>query len=96
MSNVAGAVGRFADLVLRGRGNPVLSDPEICLDLFWPAEIPNRFEDLAVKTVVVATHYLDRNQVACDTEVLRPASGGSIAVPGLSYLAMRCSSTAWL
>lgn len=25
-------VGRFADLVLRGRGNPVLLDPEICLD----------------------------------------------------------------
>lgn len=29
-------VGRFADLVPRGRGNPVLLDPEICLHLFWP------------------------------------------------------------
>jgi NTE family protein len=29
-------VGRFADLVLRGRGNPVLLDPGICLSLFWP------------------------------------------------------------
>jgi NTE family protein len=36
-------VGRFSDLVLRGRGNPVLLDPEICLDLFWPAEMPDRF-----------------------------------------------------
>lgn len=33
-------VGRFAALVLRGRGNPVLLDPEICLDLFWPAGTP--------------------------------------------------------
>jgi NTE family protein len=41
-------VGRFADLVLRGRGNPVLLDPEICLDLFWPTAMPNRFEDLEI------------------------------------------------
>jgi hypothetical protein len=27
--------GRLADLVLLGRGNPVLLAPEICLDLFW-------------------------------------------------------------
>src|ERR1700681_4060381 len=32
-------VGRFADLVLRGRGNPVLLDAEIFLDLFWPADM---------------------------------------------------------
>src|SRR5208337_4078532 len=42
-------VGRFADLVLRGRGNPVLLDPEIFLELFWPAEMPETFESLAVK-----------------------------------------------
>ena len=33
-------VGRFSDLVLRGRGNPVLLDGEICLDLFWPEAVP--------------------------------------------------------
>jgi NTE family protein len=43
-------VGRFADLVLRGRGNPVLLDPEICLDLFWPSGMPSRFEDILVAT----------------------------------------------
>ena len=76
-------VGRFADLVLRGRGNPVLLDPEICLDLFWPAEMPDCFEDLAIKTIVVATNYLDRNEVAYDAGPLRPAVAGSMAIPGL-------------
>lgn len=76
-------VGRFADLVLRGHGNPVLLDPEICLDLFWPAGMPGRFEDLAIKTTVVATNYLGRNEVAYDTGPLRPAVAGSMAIPGL-------------
>jgi NTE family protein len=76
-------VGRFADLVLRGRGNPVLLDPEICLDLFWPAGMPGRFEDLAIKTIVVATNYLGRSEVAYDAGPLRPAVAGSMAIPGL-------------
>jgi NTE family protein len=76
-------VGRFADLVLRGRGNPVLLDPEICLDLFWPDRMPSRFEDLTIKTIVVATNYLDRSEVAYDTGLLRPAVAGSMAIPGL-------------
>jgi NTE family protein len=76
-------VGRFADLVLRGRGNPVLLDPEICLDLFWSTAMPNRFEDLEIKTIVVATNYLDRNEVAFDAGPLRPAVAGSMAIPGL-------------
>jgi NTE family protein len=57
-------VGRFADLVLRGRGNPVLLDAEICLDLFRPSGMPALFEDLVIKTIVVATNYLDRKEVA--------------------------------
>jgi NTE family protein len=76
-------VGRFADLVLRGRGNPVLLDPEICLDLFWPPGMPSRFEDLGIKTIVVATNYLGRNEVAYDSGPLRPAVAGSMAIPGL-------------
>lgn len=76
-------VGRFADLVLRGRGNPVLLDPEICLDLFWPSGMPSRFEDLAIKTIVVATNYVDRNEVVYEAGPLRPAVAGSMAIPGL-------------
>jgi hypothetical protein len=44
-------VGRFADLVLRGRGNPVLLASEICLDVFWLSGMPSRFEDLAIKNL---------------------------------------------
>ncbi|MGC9955383.1 patatin-like phospholipase family protein [Roseiarcus sp.] len=66
-------VGRFADLVLRGRGTPVLLDPEICLDLFWPSGMPSRFEDLDIETIIVATDYLSRNEVAYDARPLRPA-----------------------
>lgn len=69
-------VGRFADLVLRGRGNPVLLDPEICLDLFWPSGMPSRFEDLDIETIIVATDYLSRNEVAYDAGPLKPAVAG--------------------
>jgi NTE family protein len=76
-------VGRFADLVLRGRGNPMLLDPEIFLELFWPAEIPEMFEDLATKTFVVATNYSDRNEIVFRSGPLGPAVAGSMAIPGL-------------
>jgi NTE family protein len=76
-------VGRFADLVLQGRGNPVLLDPEICLDLFWPVGMPCRFEDLDIKTIVVATSYLNRKEAVYHSGSLRPAVAGSMAIPGL-------------
>ncbi len=76
-------VGRFADLVLRGRGNPVLLDPEIFLDLFWPAGVPEKFEALAIKTFVVATNYSDRNELVFRSGPLKPAVAGSMAIPGL-------------
>ncbi len=76
-------VGRFADLVLRGRGNPVLLDPEIFLELFWPAGVPEAFEDLAIKTIVVATNYSDRNEAVFHSGPLTAAVAGSMAIPGL-------------
>jgi NTE family protein len=76
-------VGRFADLLLRGRGNPVLLDAEIFLDLFWPADMPEMFEDLAIKTTVVATSYTDRSEIVFQSGPLGPAVAGSMAIPGL-------------
>ncbi len=76
-------VGRFADLVIRGRGNPVLLDPEIFLELFWPAEMPETFESLAVKMLAVATNFLDRNEIVYRSGPLMPAVAGSMAIPGL-------------
>jgi NTE family protein len=76
-------VGRFADLVLRGHGNPVLLDAEVFLDLFWPVGMPQLFENLTTRTIIVATNYLGRNEVAYETGLLRPAVAGSMAIPGL-------------
>ena len=76
-------VGRFADLLLRGRGNPVLLDPEIFLDLFWPAGVPNSFEELAIRTFVVATNYSDRKEAVFQSGSLTAAVAGSMAIPGL-------------
>jgi len=87
-SNVLGKllrarVGRFADLVLRGRGNPVLLDPEIVLELFWPAGVPEDFDDLAIRTIVVATNYSERNEAVFQSGSLSAAVAGSMAIPGL-------------
>jgi NTE family protein len=76
-------VGRFADLVFRGRGNPVLLDGEICLDLFWPEAVPDFFEELAIPLHVVATDFYNRCEIVLTEGALGPAVAGSMALPGL-------------
>ncbi len=76
-------VGRFADLVLRGRGNPVLLDGEICLDLFWPDAVPDFFDELSIPLHVVATDFHNRREVIIANGPLGPAVAGSMAIPGL-------------
>jgi NTE family protein len=76
-------VGRFSDLVLRGRGNPVLLDGEICLDLFWPEAVPDFFEELAKPLLVVATDFYERRELVMSSGALGPAVAGSMAIPGL-------------
>jgi NTE family protein len=76
-------VGRFSDLVLRGRGNPVLLDGEVCLDLFWPEAVPEFFEELAKPLLVVATDFYDRRELVMSSGALGPAVAGSMAIPGL-------------
>lgn len=76
-------VGRFSDLVLHGRGNPVLLDGEVCLDLFWPEAVPDFFEGLAKPLLVVATDFYDRRELVISSGALGPAVAGSMAIPGL-------------
>jgi NTE family protein len=76
-------VGRFSDLVLHVRGNPVLLDSEICLDEFWPAAVPDFFEQLAKPLLVVATDFYDRSELVISSGALGPAVAGSMAIPGL-------------
>ncbi len=58
-------------------------DPEIVLELFWPTKMPENFESLAIKLLVVATNYSDRNEIIYQSGPLRPAVAGSMAIPGL-------------
>ncbi|THD42374.1 MAG: patatin-like phospholipase family protein [Bradyrhizobium sp.] len=75
-------VGRFSDLVFRGRGNPVLLDGEICLDLFWPTEVPDFFEELSTPLLVIATDFHRRCEFVMSRGPLGPAVAGSMAIPG--------------
>lgn len=76
-------VGKISDMFQRGLGNPVLVDSERLLDLFWPDAVPDRFEDLALPFVAMASDYHLRTQVAFSTGPLTPAVAASMAIPGL-------------
>ena len=83
--------------MLRGRRNPVLLTPKICLDLFWLSDVSDCFEDLAIKNLIVETNYLDRNEIAYDAGPLRPGVAGPMAIPGLFRAVLfriNCSLTA--
>jgi NTE family protein len=76
-------VGRIADLISGKLGNPVLVDGERILDLFWPREVPDRFEALALPFIAVATDYHLRSEVRLSSGPLTPAVAASMAIPGL-------------
>lgn len=76
-------VGRFAELLTRGLANPVLVDGEVLLGLFWPPDMPERFEDLAIPLQVVTTDYFGRGEAVIRSGDLRSAVAASMAIPGL-------------
>jgi NTE family protein len=75
-------IGKFTDL-MRGLGNPVLIDGERLLDLFWPEQVPDRFEELAMPFAALAADYHLHAEVLIDTGPLTPAVAASLAIPGL-------------
>lgn len=75
-------VGKFADL-WRGFGNPVLLDGERLLDLFWPEKVPDRFDELDIPFLAVATDYHLHEEVVLGSGPLTPAVAASLAIPGL-------------
>jgi NTE family protein len=76
-------VGRFADLILRGFANPILLDAEIFLEVFWPDDMPERFEDLVIPFQAVAADFHGRSEAIFASGPLAPAVAGSMAMPGL-------------
>jgi len=74
-------IGRIGDLF--ARGNPMLLDGERLLDRFWPEEVPDSFEELAIPFTAVATDYYGCAQVALSSGALVSAVAASMALPGL-------------
>lgn len=76
-------VGRVKDLFARNPGNPVLVDGERLLDLFWPAEVPETFEELAIPLTVIATDFYNHCEVRLNSGALVSAVAASMAMPAL-------------
>ena len=57
---VEARIGRLTDLI--ARGNPFLIDAERFLDRLWPNIMPERFEDLELPLLAVATDYHARTE----------------------------------
>jgi NTE family protein len=76
-------VGRFADLLRGALANPMLLDAEIFLDMFWPDDMPRRFEGLAIPFQAVAADFHNRSEAVLSSGPLAPAVAGSMAMPGL-------------
>jgi len=76
-------VGRFLDLLRGSLANPIMLDAEIFLDMFWPDDMPRRFENLAIPFQVVAADFHNRCELVLSSGPLAPAVAGSMAMPGL-------------
>ncbi len=76
-------VGRFVDVLGGKFTNPVMVDGEKLLDIFWPRIVPDRFDQLQIPFVAVATDYYARSTVTFDHGSLAPAVAASMAIPGL-------------
>ncbi len=76
-------IGKITDLWRGGLGNPVLIDGERLLDLFWPQAVPDRFEELGIPFLAVATDYHLHDEVVLGSGPLTPAVAASLAIPGL-------------
>ena len=89
---VEARIGRLADLV--ARGNPFLIDAERFLDRMWPEAVPERFEDLALPFLAVATDYDGRAEAVLHEDRCCPpsparwrfrASSGRFGTAGASW-----------
>src|SRR3954464_15228695 len=82
MAALVGArIGRLTALI--ARGNPFLIDAERFLDRLWPNIMPERFEDLELPLLAVATDYHARTEAVFHEGRLLRAVAGSMAIPGL-------------
>jgi NTE family protein len=64
-------------------GAAIQMDGETLLREFWPPSMPERFSDLRLPFVAVATDFYARSRSVFREGPLRPAVAASLAVPGL-------------
>jgi NTE family protein len=69
--------------LFKGVGHPLLIDGERFLDVFWPAGVPETFEELQIPLTVVATDFRRRCELVYSKGPLRPAVSGSMSIPGV-------------
>jgi NTE family protein len=73
----------FASLLSAGLGSMTLMDAEKFCTQFLPGMVPDRFEDLPLPLIVIASDLYRREQVAFSSGPLWPALAASIALPTL-------------
>jgi len=73
----------FASLLSAGLGSMTLVDAEKFCTQFLPDMLPDRFEDLPLPLVVIASDLYRREQIAFSSGPLGPALAASIALPTL-------------
>ena len=61
----------------------MLLDGERLLDRFWPTDVPDSFEELAIPFTAVATDFYGCGQMAFSSGSLVSAVAASMALPGL-------------
>jgi NTE family protein len=69
--------------IFKGEGNLFTLDGEKLLDIYWPDNIPDTFEELEIPLLVSATDFFRREGVTFDSGPLRPAVAASLAIPGV-------------
>jgi NTE family protein len=69
--------------LLQRLAHPLLFDGVRFLDAFWPAGMPETFEELRIPLTVVATDFRRRTEAVFSRGSLRIAVAGSMAIPGV-------------
>jgi NTE family protein len=75
--------GSFSSIFQGAIGSAVQVDGEALLREFWPPSMPERFSDLRLPFIAVATDFYARSTAVFCEGPLRPAVAASLAIPGL-------------
>jgi NTE family protein len=78
---VATRASTFTSLFSAGFGSAAIVDAEKFCEQFLPPQVPDRFDELAIPLLIIATDLHRRQQAVFSSGALRPALAASIALP---------------